>query len=475
MIEETIRWGTDRGFRISLYTNRTMLLDQIAGTLRSSGIDFGIRASGHEQAFSLPVQLSMIQTEQKRVYERKVWRLHNADLVLIDECHSQRGDVAQKIITDHACRVVGVTATPLDIGHIYTKLIVAGKNSDLRKCGAHVPCYTFGPDEPDTRGLQRQATGEYTEGDVVKVIMTPTIFGRVFDHWKRLNPEQKPTILFAPGVKESIWFAEQFAAEGVRAAHIDGETIWLDGETYRTSTELREQIRRESESGSIKVICNRFVMREGIDYPWLAHCIFANVFGGLTSFLQAGGRLLRSYPGLDRVILQDHGGNWHRHGSLNADRDWDLSYTNKSKAEEREKRLQEKKEPEPILCVKCGAVRLFGPSCPSCGHESTKRSRPVIQKDGTLRYMAGDIYKPRKVKQEPDTQKKWDQCFWRAMRSKTGMNFNQAEALFYKEHQYWPPHDLGNMPRDEADWSRKVKDVKRDELIPKQPVALETT
>lgn len=467
MLEETIRWATERDWRTSLYTNRTMLLDQIADTLRNAGINFGIRASGHDQAFSLPVQLSMIQTEEERVYKQAVWHLHNADLVLIDECHNQGGDIAQKIIKDHACRVVGVTATPLEIGHIYTKLIVAGHNSDLRKCGAHVPCYTFGPDEPDTWSLKRQATGEFKEGDIVKVIMTPTIFGRVLEHYERYNPEHKPTILFAPGVKESIWFAERFEEAGIRAAHIDGKKIYLDGELFPNSQELRDRIRRESEDGSIKVICNRFVMREGIDFPWLAHCIFATVFGAPTSFLQAGGRLLRSYPGLDRVTLQDHGGNWWRHGSLNADRDWDLSQTNRSVAEAREQRIREKREPEPILCVKCGAVRMHGPRCATCGHESTKKSRPVIQKDGTLKMMHGDILKPRKVKTEPDTQKKWESIFWRARKSKNGMTFAQAEGLFYREFNYWPPPNLGLMPRDGGDKSRRVASVPFSDLIPK--------
>ena len=58
------------------------------------------------------------------------------------------------------------------------------------------------------------------------------------------------------------------------------------------------------------VLCNRFVCA-GIDAPWLAHGIFATIFTSLQSYLQSGGRLLRSFPGIDAVTIR-HGGNWWR-------------------------------------------------------------------------------------------------------------------------------------------------------------------
>ena len=103
--------------------------------------------------------------------------------------------------------------------------------------------------------------------------MTPTIFARVLEWYDRLNPERKPAILFAPGVKESIWFAEQFTAAGITAAHIDGDMITFgetdgsDPVTMPSTRELREQIMAGSRDGSIKVLCNRFVLREGWDVP----------------------------------------------------------------------------------------------------------------------------------------------------------------------------------------------------------------
>src|SRR5262249_13670995 len=160
--------------------------------------------------------------------------------------------------------------------------IVAGTNSELRQCGALVPCQHFGPDEPDLRKFKKlQAGRDLSEADNVAAIMRPGIFGRVWDSFEKINPAHKPSILFAPGVKESVWCAEQFVSRGVSAAHIDGENVWVDGKWYRSSREARGDILAASREGRIVVLCNRFVLREGVNATWLAHGIFATVFGSL--------------------------------------------------------------------------------------------------------------------------------------------------------------------------------------------------
>jgi len=231
--------------RIVLYTNRKLLHEQIAKTLASEGINFGRRASGHTPALLEDIQISSTMTENSRVYKKQQWELHNAELVLVDEAHVQSGDVAQKILREHVegnAQIVGFTATPVNLRGQYENLVIAGRNSDLRDCGALVPCYTFGPDEPDTQLIHRQKTGEYSYGDVKKVMMTSTIWGRVFQNWKILNPDAMPTILFAPGVPESLFFAKQFWQRGVRAAHIDGNDVWINGDFYRSNPEVRKQV-----------------------------------------------------------------------------------------------------------------------------------------------------------------------------------------------------------------------------------------
>ena len=464
-----IEWALENAYLPVLYTNRKLLIDQLVRVLDAHGIDHGVRAAGHQDQRELPVQISSLPTENARVLKSGRWLVHGHGkkvLAIIDEAHLNSSETAQKILgqhLEHGGAYVGVTATPIDLGHLYTRLVVAGTPSELRQCGAIVPAYHYGPDEPDmTKFKQSIKTGEYTEGDVRKAIMTRCIFARVVEHYHAINPDGRPTLLFAPGVKESIWFAEQLSAAGIKAAHIDGGGVWVDGEYQRGGD--RERLIDAIRCGDIQVLCNRFVLREGIDIPQVSHVILATVMGALRTYLQSLGRGGRACEGKDRFTVQDHGGHWHRHGSVNADRVWDMGHTENMISGMRQERLREKKAPEPIHCVKCGLIRMSGAVCPQCGHQASVRSRTVVQMDGTLREHTGDIYKPRRVLMKQNTVQIWTQAYHRARNSKNRMTFRQAEGLFFYENHYYPPHDLPLMPLDRIDWYRPVADVPRERL-----------
>jgi superfamily II DNA or RNA helicase len=188
----------------------------------------------------------------------------------------------------------------------------------------------------------------------------------------------------------------------------------------------------------------------------------------MVSYVQVVGRILRAHAGQDHVIIQDHGGSWWRHGSPNQDRDWAAywSMPEHYATAVREERIRSKKEPEPIHCPKCQCIRSAGDTCPDCGYRHTNKSRMVIQHDGKMREMTGDIFKPRRVKREPNTQKIWEQCYYRTLHAKDRDNktFREAVGLFVHEQHYWPPKDLDLMPTNEADWFRAIRDVPRSKL-----------
>lgn len=471
MASELIRSYLDRGMLVVLYTNRKLLVAQTSRALEAAGHVHGVRSAGYDDNRHRELQVSSIQTEGSRVLRGQRWGLHEADLVIVDEAHLQAGKTARTILDAHVeqgASIVGLTATPIDLGGMYDHLVVAGTNSELRACGALVPCLHYGPDEPDLRHIGKVALGaDLTEKQNVKAIMTPAIWSNVLKGWKQYNPDARPTILFGPGVGESLWFAEQFWAAGISAAHIDGKDLWWNGKLYRTSQSARDDVLGGSKDGSIRVLCNRYVLREGVDAPWLSHGVFATVFGSLQGYLQSGGRLLRAYPGLQSVTLQDHGGNWWRHGSLNADRVWNLEYTAGMIAGLRQERLRQKLDREPVRCPQCQLI-LNGYRC-RCGFEIEpgKKSRPVIQTDGSLKEMRGDVFKPRRISQAPDAAKVWEKMYYRA-RAK-GMTFRQAEALYSRENNYgWPSHELPLMPKNDLDFFKRVADVPLERLTPKE-------
>lgn len=473
MMRHLIEHHLERGKKVVLYSNRKLLIEQLRRTF--AGIAHGVRAAGYGTDRERPFQISSIQTEYSRVMKRKTWsNLHEADLVIVDEGHLHTGPSARAIMDAHheaGAAIVLVTATPLGMGEVCSLLLQAGTVSQGRACGALVPCIHYGPDEPDLKEIGKRSISEDISEEEARSLMGKAgterfyqLSARVIDWFDKINPQKRPSILFAPGVPESIGFAEEFTATGTRAAHIDGAQIWLDGNFHESTPELRAKVLEGSRDGSIKLLCNRFVLREGIDCPWLAHGVFATVFGGLQSYLQSGGRLLRSYPGIEAVTLQDHGGNWWRHGSLNADREWSLDYTSHIAAGMREEKLRAKVEAEPLCCPKCARI-LTGLTCLGCGFQIQpgQRSRKVVQKDGSLKEHNGDIFKPKRVLQKPNTCQLWAQCYYRAKNSGK-MTFRQAEALFVHENHYWPPRTLPLMPVQDLDWYRRVRDVPKDRL-----------
>lgn len=496
-IEEAVQ----RGWRVSLYTHRSVLIPQLSGVLSGQGIAHGIRASGFEPDLNQQVQISMFQTEAARCFgKRKTWNPHGAKLVLIDEAHGYTASITEKIVNHHienGAAVAGFTATPVDLWHMYDKLIVMTKNSDLRACGAHLPCLEYAPDEPDIQGMRKTAVGEFVESDVVKKMMVPTIYGRVREHYNRLNPFRMPTILFGPSVEGSKFFCDDLNGHGIVSAHIDAKHIYYgcDQKSGAPIVEASNQRNRQNlfdrvRSGEIKVLCNRFVLTEGLDLPELHVAILATMFGSVKMYLQAAGRLLRAHPSMTETILQDHGGNRWRHGSINEDRVWEVGDTSKKHYDERVARMEQGEEELcGITCPKCGYVRLSGPKCHQCGHSHVRSGRMVVQTDGTLKRQYGPQIK--KKRQQPQSLKDWQKLYWRSRNSKSpqSMNWNQLWGQFKHKNPNLMPHintdkhgrerlaivdpqthTITPLPfhpplNDTYLWSLKVKDVPVNQLL----------
>ncbi|HVK07668.1 MAG TPA: DEAD/DEAH box helicase family protein [Gemmataceae bacterium] len=475
MVGELVRRDLAAGRRVILYTNRRMLLEQADRNFGGFGLAAGVRAAGHVGDPTLPFQIATVQTEAARTIRAGTTRTFPAHRVYWDEGHLMTGEQCARLANAHReavpdCALVYVTATPVGMAVCCDHLVVAGTTSDGRRCGALVPADHFGPSEPYVpKKLQAELDrGEdLSERETRKLIMRPGIFGFVIDNYRRLNPESKPSILVAPGVDESRWFAQEFTKAGIASAHVDGDYVWMHGREYKADRAARDAALEGSKNGTLSVLCNRFVLREGIDAPWLSHGILATIFGSLQSYLQSGGRLLRSHPGLASVTVQDHGGNWHRHGSLNADRQWDLTLPPSALGGMRIDAFRdpppgEKPPPEPFLCPECGRV-LAVRKCP-CGYEVNPRqkTRPVMQENGELAWLPGDVYAPKLRRDVPTATKKWVSCYFRAFHA--GMTFRQAEALFFQENHYWPLRNLKFMPTAARGWYLRVKDVPREEL-----------
>lgn len=460
---EVAKWG----YPTSFYTDKRILLEQLGDVLHEAEIEFGVRAAGIEPDFEKRVQLSMIQTDAKRCFAGTEWDLHRATIAFVDEAHDVKAEQGQAIIDRHVERgetVIGMTATPLDLGGLYQRLIVAGTNSELRACGALVPAITYAPNEPEAPRL-KAIDGIYSEKAIGRALSKSIFYGNIIEHWRKLNPLGRATVGFAHSVEASLGHAQEFQRAGIAAAHIDGDDTWIAGTWYRSDRAARDELREASRSGRIKVVWCRYVLREGVDWPWIAHTILATIFGSLVGYLQAVGRSLRAYPGLTSVVVQDHGGNYWRHGSANIDRYWELGSTRRVEFARRKHRLRNRDDPSPIVCPKCFAVRTFGRECPECGHVTRRIARLVVQSDGKLREVVGEIYAPKRYAAEkPLSLMRWERCYWQGYHSPTRKTFSEMIGWFARQYYAWPREHWPRMPKHETDLFRSVRDVDHSRL-----------
>jgi superfamily II DNA or RNA helicase len=469
---ELLRWCEEREWSTAFYTNRKLLTDQTRTRFANANIDCGVRAANFE-ACSNPQAIHQIcsaPTEHSRVVQRGTMAIHPADVVVIDEAHIQSGDTMQNLVRLHkqagAKAIVGLTATPIGINHMFDELVISGRLAEYRKCNAIVPAMVKCIEQPDMRKVKRNKTGEFVIDGKKKAVYTQTIVGNVIDRWKKYNPDARPTLLYAPDVAGSQFFTEQFEKAGVKWCHVDATDVIVDGKQSRLSVTMWAEILERFKGGDIKGISSRFKLREGIDIPTAYHCILATPIGSLASYIQTIGRILRYSPETpDVVLVTDHGGNRWRFGSPNHDQPWREFWDLPEHAASSYffNAVQNKSKPEPIRCPKCETERNSGPKCPTCGFEHTKSSREVIMENGDMKEVEGELVLPKYIRRRENTQELWTRMYW-GFRKNTDQTFNQMEAFFFREHGYCPPRDLLHMPIVESDWARKVKSVPNERI-----------
>lgn len=412
---EIAKSAIQKGKRVAIYSCRRSNTKQIMDSAARNGITAGVVASefSRDADPTAPLQICQLQTVAARLGDfRHMFPF--ADVVIVDEAHQQTGEQAEKVFNKHVSSgafLLGFTATPVNMGGLYDKLVFKATFKQLLECKAHLPVMCFGPDRPNLDKLRTNQAGEFSQKLNIKLNDPKRIFGTVLENWRRLNPEGLSTIGFAPGVKESRFFYQRFIANDITSAHVDGERVAIatrnssgiiEDVEYMSDTASREAVFEGSRNGDIQVIWNRFVLREAIDLPHVYCCILACSMGARSTYLQSAGRVLRYHPDLDHVVLIDHGGNIDRHGLPNQEQDWELGDTNRSISTKRKETLQSQKSAdsqEEICCPKCDHYRTHGAECPNCGWKHKMSVRKVRELDGTVFVKKGRVvkHKPKKT------------------------------------------------------------------------------
>lgn len=435
--------------RVVILSHQRTLTGQIGKRLDERKVDFGFIASNFRYDQFPNVQVVSAQTANRRDL------LPEASIVIVDEAHNHTFDsLVSKYKEETNASICGLTATPIGVQN-YDILISGGTKAEGRAARALVACHVYAPSEADIKGVRRE-TKEVKAGERLFSLVQHHVFADVLQSWKAIQIRHGkdfkgghiPSVLWAPGVPESRWFAAAFCAEGIPAAHIDGTT----------STAERDRIREESKNGQTRVVCSMGVLREGVDWPWLSHGIAVQTWGSIATYLQCVGRILRADAGKPYAVLQDHAGSWHRHGSPNRDIEWELGDTEESVERKLKAPAPKSKDdcPEGVVCPQCRSVRQSGPRCPKCGYEHTKSVRRVFTEDGNLVEVEGspNYTKPRDPVED---EKVWKSCLFACGRS--GRTMGQAVGMF-KSKVGHDPYGMPDVPSSGSiDWDRRVADV----------------
>lgn len=364
----------EHGMRTTILAHRKELLDQISATLRQFRVqNCQIAPRITYNALPLTHVASVFSTVRKLDY------LKVPSYVIIDEAHHAiKGSTWNKIL-DHwreqnpKLRIIGVTATPERLSgegleDTFDTMVMGPSVKELIRDQYLSPYKMFAPPRPvDTSSLHRRM-GDFVRGEAEDLMDKPKITGDAIEHYrKHLNGA--PAVAFCVSVAHAQHVAEQFRAQGWKAAAIDG----------KLSAKDRKERTDDFAAGKLNVMTSCDLISEGYDVPGMMGCLNLRPTDSLAMCLQQWGRTLRYVKGKTAIIL-DHVGNSARHGLPDEDREWSLRGYSQGKKRTR--------DPDDIAirqCRMCGAVNpSTRTDCSECGAEFKIKVRKITEVAGTL-------------------------------------------------------------------------------------------
>ena len=326
---------TDREKAVLFLVHRKELCEQIWKTFVKCGVDMSL------------CSIMMVQTAARRLK-----KIEPPDLIITDENHHSLANTYQKIYDFFPdAKRVGVTATPertdgsgmQDVNDLLIEGITAKQLIEQQYLS---PYDYYAPNIKMPKFHMKH--GDFDTGEISRYFMdnTKVIYGDTLRHYKALA-DGKQAICYLPSIEVSKLIAGKFTADGIPAAHIDGQTAKHE----------RERIIHRFRDGQIKVICNVDIISEGFDVPDCECCILLRPTKSLILFIQQSMRCMRYKDG-KRAIIIDHVNNIDRHGFPDAEREWLLEGHPKKKGQSK----------APVkTCPKCFAcVPANTKICPHC-------------------------------------------------------------------------------------------------------------
>lgn len=426
-----------KGSESLFIVHRRRLVDQCSERLREFEIDHGVMMRGHRLERSALVQVASRDTLLSRCVQREFMSLPPAKLVIVDEGRHAASPEMRGLLRhyeDRGAYVILLDATPVmpdgsGLGPWAQALVVAAKVTDLVKGGYLVPVKCFAPDRTLRRGKAKRG-----------------IAGSLVASWQEYSGDM-PTVLFTSRVQHSRDAVAAFTEAGIPAVHVDADTP--DDDRDAAFDGLMD--------GSVKLVSNVGIIKEGVDVPCLGCCQFYMDVNSRVGFLQGAGRIMRPFPGKTEGRLIDHSGAVFRCGFPDEDTPWSLTGN-----VDADFNSQKKDDPAEQVryCKHCELLYRDELACPLCGRMPAKPPRsifapPPAGKTSEL-LVEADRTEGKEVWEREAKVKHWLRCL--AVAANKDGTFGMAAAVYQKKYNEFPAADFPCMP-EQRGWKRAVLSV----------------
>ncbi|MCP3464476.1 DEAD/DEAH box helicase [Bradyrhizobium sp. CCGUVB23] len=417
--------------------HRREIITQTSNKLR--GIPHGvIRPGDQPRPFEL-VQVASVQTLHRRAIKAGTMELPEAQYVIVDEAHHVVARSYQSIIEHYPDAVLlGLTATPCrgdgrGLGNVFQVMLQCPQVGELVAQGYLVGTKVYAPVDPDLHGVHIRH-GDYVESELADRMDKPKLVGDIISNWYKFG-ERRKTVCFATSVRHSVHIRDEFIASGVRAEHIDGTT----------PMDERDATLARLASGELEVVTNCMVLTEGWDMPVLGCIILARPTKQMGLYRQMIGRGLRPAADKPNCIVIDHSGATYRLGFAEDYVEWTLDPDHHAENSTHAARTGDRPGgPRIVECQDCGAARVGGMACLSCGYLPAPSPCAIEVIDGDL----GLVASSRRARPHSDDPHLRDE--WHSMLA--GIAAERGYKPGWVAHQYrykfgdWPPHGARPVP-----------------------------
>ena len=371
--------ATDKNNKVLFFSHRKEINEQVYKTFENNEVNMDLVTIGGVQSLV-----------------RKLDKLDEPTIILIDEAHHSKASSYKKIIDyfPDAYKLL-FTGTPVRLdGSGFDDIaedIILGKSVKwLQEHGRIAPFKYYAPLMIDMSRLKKRA-GEFTKGSVDETMKT-VIYGDVIKHYEKLA-KGKQAIVYTHSVEASENVSKTFNDAGYNSIAVSG----------KTPRETRETAMRAFRNGDLKIMVNCELFTEGIDLPNVDVCIMLRPTQSLSLYLQFAMRPLN--PRKDKTaIIIDHVANVERFGLPNKDREWSLQGVVKKK------QVAKIGEPTVRVCEKCFATYWSSTRiCPECGHESPPTKKEIeFMREAELAEITER--KQQRIKKRVETYVSADMC-----------------------------------------------------------------